>query len=78
MGDTSEKTAQETWEQVEESGATVLTAEAALNMLANTNDWLKDAIASNRDCNCNACFLCAYNVLKNAIRTDNVQPDSAA
>jgi hypothetical protein len=81
MGEISEKTAGETLDKVAEaeSGGPEMTPGQALRKLASGNDWLIAKIGENKECGCNSCHLCAYNTLKDAIRTDNVQPsgDSA-
>lgn len=39
----------------------------ALRMLARANDWLQNQLRQSRNCQCGACYLCAFYTIEQVI-----------
>jgi hypothetical protein len=54
--------------ELREASGLPMTPMVALDSLVSSNDWLRKQIRENKSCSCNACYLCAYKVLKEYIK----------
>lgn len=59
-------------ETKQEAGAEPMSPFKALSCLANGNSWLQERLGDNYKCTCNACYLCAYLTLRDAIEPDPI------